>query len=91
MQLVIERIVGRNGHRINYRHITWLLVQKPGAFARYRYRKDLFPSLVFRRTYDAITLDGAGDAVVQHASRGHGRERGELRADRVCESARARA
>jgi transposase len=55
VQLVIERIVGRNGHRINYRHIIWSLVQKPGAFARYRYREDLFPSLVFRRAYDAIT------------------------------------
>lgn len=50
----IERLTGRNGHRINYRHIIWSLVQKPGAFARYRYREDLFPSLVFRRAYDAI-------------------------------------
>lgn len=54
-QLVLERVAGRSGHRINYRHIIWSLVQKPGAFARYRYREDLFPSLVFRRAYDAIT------------------------------------
>jgi transposase len=54
-QLVIERLIGRNGHRINYRHIIWSLVQKPGAFARYRYREDLFPSLAFRRAYDSIT------------------------------------
>lgn len=52
--LEIERLTGRNGHRINYRHIIWSLVQKPGAFARYRYREDLFPSLMFRRAYDAI-------------------------------------
>jgi transposase len=56
-QLIIERMVGRNGHRINYRHIIWSLVQKPGAFARYRYRDDLFPTLAFRRAYDAITSD----------------------------------
>lgn len=56
-QLVVERVMGRNGHRINYRHIIWSLVQKPGAFARYRYREDLFPSLAFRRAYDAITSD----------------------------------
>lgn len=55
LQLVIERVAGRNGHRINYRHLIWSLVQKPGAFARYRYREDLFPTLVFRRAYDAIT------------------------------------
>jgi transposase len=50
----IERLTGRNGHRINYRHIIWSLVQKPGAFARYRYREDLFPSLMFRRAYDEV-------------------------------------
>jgi len=53
-QLSVERLLGRNGHRINYRHIIWSLVQKPGAFERYRYRDDLFPSLTFRRTYDAL-------------------------------------
>jgi hypothetical protein len=29
-------------------------VTKPGAFARYRYREELFPTLTFRRTYDAL-------------------------------------
>jgi len=54
LQLVLERLHGRNGHRINYRHIIWSLVQKPGAFARYRYRDDLFPTLTFRRAHEAI-------------------------------------
>ena len=40
---------------MDYRHIIWSLVQKPGAFANYRYREELFPSLIFRRTYDAFT------------------------------------
>jgi hypothetical protein len=31
------------------------LVRKPGAFAQYRYRDDLFPTLTFRRAYDALT------------------------------------
>jgi len=53
-QLTIERLKGRNGHTINYRHIIWSLVQKPGAFAQYRYRDDLFPSLVFRKAYDSL-------------------------------------
>lgn len=53
-QLTVERMKGRNGHCINYRHIIWSLVQKPGAFAQYRYRDDLFPSLVFRKAYDAF-------------------------------------
>lgn len=53
-QLVLERLRGRHGHRVNYRHIIWSLVQKPGAFARYRYREDLFPTALFRRAHDAI-------------------------------------
>jgi len=53
-QLSIERLRGRHGHRINYRHIIWSLVQKPGAFAQYRYREELFPTLTFRRAYDAL-------------------------------------
>jgi hypothetical protein len=56
-QLTVERLHGRNGHRINYRHVIGSLLKKPGAFARYRYRAELFPTLVFRRAYDAL---GAG-------------------------------
>jgi len=54
LQLEVERLRGEGGHRINYRHVIWSLIQKPGAFARYRYREDLFPSLAFRRAYDAL-------------------------------------
>ena len=54
-QLVVERLRGRHGHRIDYRHVIRSLVRKPGAFARYRYREDLFPSLSFRKAYDALT------------------------------------
>lgn len=54
-QLDVERLRGDGKRRIDYRHIIWSLVQKPGAFARYRYRDELFPSVVFRRAYDAIS------------------------------------
>ena len=53
-QLTVERLRGRGGHRINYRHVIAALVRKPGAFQRYRFREDLFPSLVFRRAYDSL-------------------------------------
>ena len=29
-------------------------MRKPGGFARYVYREEMFPSVVFRRAYDAI-------------------------------------
>jgi hypothetical protein len=54
LQLACERLPGRNRHRIDYRHVIWSLVQKPGGFARYVYREEMFPSVNFRRAYDAI-------------------------------------
>lgn len=53
-QVVMERLLGRGGHRIDYRHVIWSLMRKPGAFARYRYRDDLFPTVTFRRAYDSL-------------------------------------
>jgi hypothetical protein len=53
----MPRLRGQEHHFIDYRHIIWSLVRKPGAFARYRFREDLFPTLVFRRTYDALVRD----------------------------------
>jgi hypothetical protein len=50
----MPRLRGEQDHRIDYRHVIWSLVRKPGAFARYRYREELFPSETFRRTYDAL-------------------------------------
>ncbi len=54
VELCCERQVGRNRHHIDYRHVIWSLVRKPGAFARYVYRDAMFPTLAFRRAYDAI-------------------------------------
>jgi transposase len=53
-QDVFERLRGTGGSRIDYRHVIWSLVRKPGAFPRYRYRAELFPSVAFRRAYDAL-------------------------------------
>lgn len=52
--LTIPRFLGERQHRIDYHHVIWSLVRKPGAFAHYRYRDDLFPSLAFRQAYDAL-------------------------------------
>jgi hypothetical protein len=50
----LPRIRGNRPARIDYHHVIWSLVKKPGAFARYRWREELFPTLVFRRAYDAL-------------------------------------
>lgn len=58
-QLVMPRLTGEQTHAINYRDIIEWLIRKPGAFAQYRFRSDLFPSLVFRRAYDRLCQDCA--------------------------------
>ena len=50
----IQRVTGSRRARVNYRHVIASLVRKPGAFARYRWRDQLFPTLTFRRAYDAL-------------------------------------
>lgn len=50
----VPRLRGEGRHRIAYRHVIDWLVRKPGAFASYRYREDLFPSSHFRLAYDAL-------------------------------------
>jgi transposase len=59
---VMERLVGRDAHRIDYRHIIHALVRKPGAFRRYVFREALFPSLEFRRAYDELLAEGSDQA-----------------------------
>lgn len=52
--LTMPRAREENGSCINYRHVIWSLVRKPGAFAQYKYREALFPTMVFRHAYDAL-------------------------------------
>lgn len=66
-QFKVDRLLGANKHRINYRHIIDSLLRKPGAFERYRYKADLFPSLIFRFAYDElISAHGDFRGVVQY-------------------------
>ncbi|WP_425267094.1 Mu transposase domain-containing protein [Desulfofustis glycolicus] len=65
----IPRLRGSDTHHIQYRHMIDWLIRKPGAFANYRYRSDLFPTSRFRMAYDALcerhTLSKAGKEYVK--------------------------
>lgn len=63
---VAPRIRGQYRHRIDYRHVIESLVRKPGAFARYRFRDDLFPGMVFRRAYDKLVETHGDRADVEY-------------------------
>ena len=50
----MERVRGDGEVNVNYRHVINSRVRKPGAFARYRFREQLFPTRHFRMVYDAL-------------------------------------
>jgi Mu transposase-like protein len=53
----LPRLVGKHQYRIDYHHVIWSLVRKPGAFAAYQYRDELFPTTTFRLAYDRLLAD----------------------------------
>jgi hypothetical protein len=57
LAFTLPRISGKHQHHINYQHIIWSLVRKPGAFAAYRYRDELFPTTPFRQAYDRLLAE----------------------------------
>jgi hypothetical protein len=52
--LVVPRHCGDRGVVLDYRHVIEHLLRKPGAFERYRYREQLYPSRAFREAYDHL-------------------------------------
>jgi hypothetical protein len=50
----MDRVRGKGKALIDYRHIIGSLVRKPGAFARYRFREQMYPTHTFRLAYDAM-------------------------------------
>jgi hypothetical protein len=52
--LSLPRHGGDRGVVLDYRHVIDHLLRKPGAFERYRYREQLFPSRSFRQAYDQL-------------------------------------
>ena len=64
----IPRLRGEKKHKIDYRHVIDILVRKPGAFANYRYRDDLFPTHRFRVAYDYLQQNLSGRADKEYIS-----------------------
>lgn len=48
---------------INYRHLIFHLLRKPGAFRNYQFREELFPRTIFRQAYDELlaTIEDKAD------------------------------
>ena len=50
----LPRLIGQKDHHVNYRHLIDTLLRKPGGFRNYRYREDLFPTLIFRQAWEQL-------------------------------------
>ena len=50
----MERVRGERKAQVDYHHIIGSQVRDPGAFARYRFREQMFPTMTYRRAYDAL-------------------------------------
>ncbi len=51
----LPRVLRDGGAVIDFRHIISYLLRKPGAFANYRWREELFPAHAYRSAYDHLT------------------------------------
>ena len=60
----LPRLRKEEAHRIDSRRVIGWLVRKPGAFARYR--ADRYPSIAFRRAYDALVRTHGERADVEY-------------------------
>ena len=49
---------GDSGGVIDFRHVINHLLRKPGAFAGYRWREAMFPSVIYRAAYDHLKRAG---------------------------------
>jgi transposase len=55
--LSLARARGDRGAVIDYRHVIEHLLRKPGAFAHYVHREEMFPDGTFRLAYDRLVAD----------------------------------
>lgn len=60
---VLEVRRGGSGAVIDYRHLIGHLRRKPGAFANYRWREELYPSPLYRAAYDTLERHDPATAV----------------------------
>ena len=65
--LRLPRQRGDRGVVIDFRHVVGPLLRKPGAFAQYQHREQLYPTPGFRAAYDRLVADhGQKDGVTEY-------------------------
>ena len=52
--MIIPRLLGEGRSHVDYHHVARPMLRKPNAFARYKFKADLFPSPVWYQALDAL-------------------------------------
>ena len=90
--LEMPRLIGKGGVLFDYRDVIDSLVRKPGGFANYRYREFMFPTILFRKGFDAAVKQHGEHAGIKcylkllHIAKHHGQENVEAELRRVLDS-----
>jgi hypothetical protein len=65
--VTLPRRSGERGAVIDFRHVVGPLLSKPGAFANYQHREQLYPTAGYRASYDRLVADhGPRRGVVEY-------------------------
>jgi hypothetical protein len=65
--VTLPRRSGERGAVIDFRHVVGPLLSKPGAFANYQHREQLYPTAGYRAAYDRLVADhGPRRGVVEY-------------------------
>lgn len=65
--VTLPRRCGGGGAVIDFRHVVGPLLRKPGAFANYQHREQLYPSAGYRAAHDRLVADhGPRQGVVEY-------------------------
>lgn len=63
----LPRRAGDRGAVIDFRHVVGPLLRKPGAFAQYEHREQMYPMPEYRAAHDRLVADhGPRDGVVEY-------------------------
>ena len=87
--LEMPRLIGKGGVLFDYRDVIDSLIRKPGGFANYRYREFMFPTILFRKGFDAAVKQHGEHAGIKcylkllHIAKHHGQENVEAELRRV--------
>ena len=89
----MPRLIGKDQVWFDFRHVIDSLVRKPGGFINYRYREHMYPTIWFRKAFDAAVAQHGEHSGIKcylkllYLAKHHGQDNVEIELRQVLESA----